>query len=132
MYFFLERVKIEDDITGNCTCETYKSCRWAQEAVIDIAEIIFNQKEDPSGKEKAEFFQNRICDKRTQSVYCCDNQTPPSNKRLKILNAPRVENDYDIGISENYTSESTTYPPKHYAKAHPVPELLNQDEVKSK
>ena len=73
----------EDDVNEACTCEPYKTCKWANHTVFEFSELL--AKGDPSGVELANSFQKRICDEKTRSVYCCYDQQSPTDKELNIL-----------------------------------------------
>ena len=51
--------------------------------MYEISEL--KQKGDPLGFEKAKFFKKRICNQKTRTVYCCEDQKPPTDEELNIL-----------------------------------------------
>ena len=60
----------------------------------EIAKLKHN---DPSRRGMASFFRARICESKTRSVYCCDDESFPSESDLKLL---KLEDIIDIRILE--------------------------------
>jgi hypothetical protein len=51
----------------------------------------------PSRRGMVSFFRARICESKTRNVYCCDDESFPSESDLNLL---KLEERIDIRISE--------------------------------
>ena len=79
----VERCADNDINPINCTCKPYEKCKWGNETVFELGELL--HKGDPLWKEKGKFFNERICNQKTRSVYCCKDEKAPTKKELNIL-----------------------------------------------
>ena len=79
----MERSADNDINPINCTCKPYRKCKWGNETVFELGELL--HKGDPLWKEKGKFFNERICSQKTRSVYCCKDEKAPTKKELNIL-----------------------------------------------
>ena len=76
----LENVALYDQ---ECSCESFNSCKWSKDEIQKIIETSANS---ASIKTRIKYVQERICDAKTKSVYCCTNgQAPIDHKHLAIL-----------------------------------------------
>ena len=62
-----------------------------------LNEITKLKHNDPSRRGLVSFFKARICDSKIWSVYCCDDESFPSESDLKLL---KLEDRIDLRISE--------------------------------
>ena len=62
-----------------------------------LNEIAKLKRNDPSRRGRVSFFKARICESKTRNVYCCDDESFPSESDLNLL---KLEDRTDIRISE--------------------------------
>ena len=67
-----------------CSCEPFKSCNWGQYLIETIAE---SPQRSQNWKKRFSFFLDRICERKSRSVYCCNGKAP-NEDFLEILKAP--------------------------------------------
>ena len=69
-----------------CTCEPFKSCNWGQHLIEKIAEL---PQRSQSWNKRFSFFRDRICERKSRNVYCCNGKAP-NEDFLKVLKSPEV------------------------------------------
>ena len=55
--------------------------------VLEISDI---PRGDPLWIKRVKFFKDRICDRKSRTVYCCDEEKPPNDRQVKILKNPSL------------------------------------------
>ena len=71
-----------------------------------LNEITKLKHNDPGRRGMASFFRARICESKTRNVYCCEDESFPSESDLNLL---KLEDKIDIRISEkNDATDSDT------------------------
>ena len=74
------------DVATPCTCQLYQTCKWGNETLFELTELLEAKSSTEFRKvELAKFFTKRICEPKTRSVYCCRGQRPPLEKELIAL-----------------------------------------------
>ena len=86
------------NIQIECDCLAWDQCKWSKNMLNEISKLKHN---DPSRRGMASFFRARICESKTRNVYCCDDESFPSESDLKLLKLEaRIEEEVPIIISE--------------------------------
>ena len=81
-----------------CNCLAWDQCRWSKNMLNEISKL---KRNDPSRRGMASFFRARICESKTRNVYCCDEESFPSESDLKLLKLEaEIEKEVAIMISE--------------------------------
>ena len=80
-------VRSDTDVRDACSCKKWDKCNWANDMVSEISDI---PRGDPLWMKRVKFFKARICDRKTKSVYCCDEEKPPNDRLVKILRDPSL------------------------------------------
>ena len=80
-------VRSDTDVRDACSCKKWDKCNWANDMVYEISDI---PRGDPLWMKRVKFFKARICDRKTKSVYCCDEEKPPNDRLVKILRDPSL------------------------------------------
>lgn len=97
----------------NCQCSAFKQCTWSRKQLEIIQRLSKNLRRGPF-----KYFQDRICDFKSQKVYCCKDQTAPrTNGHIEYLKKKSLEE------SSRSSSSGTCI-----LDIPPVPEKLSQDE----
>ena len=96
----------------NCQCSSFKQCTWSRKQLEKIERLSKNSRRDPF-----KYFQDRICDFKSQKVYCCKDQTAPlTNGHIEYLKKKSLEE------SSQSASSGTCI-----LDVLPVPEKLSQE-----
>ena len=65
----------------NCQCSSFKQCTWSRNQLEKIERLSKN-----SRRGQFKYFRDRICDFKSQKVYCCKDQTAPrTNGHIEYL-----------------------------------------------
>lgn len=70
-----------------CTCQPFKSCNWSQRLIAKIAEL---PQRSQSWNKRFNFFRDRICERKSRNVYCCNGKAP-NEDFLEILKTSITE-----------------------------------------
>ena len=96
----------------NCQCSSFKQCTWSRNQLEKIERLPKNSRRSPF-----KYFQDRICDFKSQKVYCCKDQTAPlTNGHIEYLKKKSLEE------SSQSASSGTCI-----LDVLPVPEKLSQE-----
>ena len=96
----------------NCQCAAFKQCTWSRNQLEKIERLPKNSRRSPF-----KYFQDRICDFKSQKVYCCKDQTAPlTNGHIEYLKKKSLEE------SSRSASSGTCI-----LDIPPVPEKLSQE-----
>ena len=111
-------VRSDTDIRDACTCENFDKCNWANDMVLEISDI---PKDDPLWIKRVKFFKDRICDTKTRTVYCCDEEKPPNDRQVKILKNPSLlkqeeEVKYNLFVTSKKRNHQFTHLPNYEFK----------------
>ena len=108
-YFYFTALRIKDfrplrsidELLDACKCEPFEKCKWSNETVFELKEL---PKESQLWKEKFTIFRRRICDPKLKSVHCCyDDEIPPTDDELKILNGPETGRLNIVSLNSAFT-----------------------------
>jgi len=80
-------VRSDTDVRDACECVEWDKCNWANDMVLEISDI---PRGDPLWMKRVKFFKDRICDRKTKSLYCCDEEKPPNDRLVKLLRDPSL------------------------------------------
>ena len=71
----------------NCQCSSFKQCTWSRNQLEIIKRLSKNSRRVPF-----KYFRDRICDFKSQKVYCCKDQTAPrTNGHIEYLKKKSLE-----------------------------------------
>ena len=92
-FFFLsllESLKPIDikETESSCNCQGYATCEWSTQLVNQLS---FLPQNHPLWKHNSIFFNQRICDRPNQYVWCCREGDFPRESELNILNKKDVD-----------------------------------------
>ena len=89
----------------NCQCSAFKQCTWSRNQLEKIQRLSKN-----SRRGQFKYFRDRICDFKSQKVYCCKDQTAPrTNGHIEYLKKKSLEESSRSASSGTYMHKYWIY-----------------------
>ena len=71
-----------------CACIPAKQCSWSKKALAAMSRL---NRQSPKREKLIQYMKNRICDKESNSVYCCENaESNSDDSNLKQKKSEKV------------------------------------------
>ena len=76
------RSDVVSEVKQGCVCQVWNNCKWTIDQVSDMTKM---SRHSLIWEKSLKFVRARICDYKKRTVYCCDEESPPTISELKTL-----------------------------------------------